>query len=135
MVRKGGRAFYATLYQEVFSGNPGGGGSLTTPSCFLVHGTQMRMVFLLYQWALLALQRDASRQAGRWADTHAETRKRVEIYKSVGYLYSDCLCFHMGFSNPMLIPIFYPNYFCCAKYLSILECSCRADCNLRPATI
>ena len=28
LVRKG-RAFYATLYQEVFFGNPGGGGSLT----------------------------------------------------------------------------------------------------------
>ena len=27
LVRKG-RAFYATLYQEVFFGNPGGGGSL-----------------------------------------------------------------------------------------------------------
>ena len=28
LVRKG-RAFYATLYQEVFFGNPGGGGSLS----------------------------------------------------------------------------------------------------------
>ena len=28
LVRKG-RAFYATLYQEVFFANPGGGGSLT----------------------------------------------------------------------------------------------------------
>ena len=28
MVRKG-RAFYATLYQEVFFANPGGGGSLS----------------------------------------------------------------------------------------------------------
>ena len=29
LVRKG-RAFYATLYQEVFFANPGGGGSLST---------------------------------------------------------------------------------------------------------
>ena len=29
LVRKG-RAFYATLYQEVCFGNPGGGGSLTS---------------------------------------------------------------------------------------------------------
>ena len=32
LVRKG-RAFYATLYQEVFFGNPGGGGSLTDYQC------------------------------------------------------------------------------------------------------
>ena len=34
LVRKG-RAFYATFYQEVFFGNPGGGGSLSPKQLYL----------------------------------------------------------------------------------------------------
>ena len=36
LVRKG-RAFYTTLYQEVFFGNPGGGGSLMDPKLRLTN--------------------------------------------------------------------------------------------------
>ena len=36
LVRKG-RAFYTTLYQEVFFGNPGGGGSLSTDAGFYLN--------------------------------------------------------------------------------------------------
>ena len=46
---------------------------------FLVHGTQMRMVFLLYQWPLLALQGDASRQA----DGHTRTQRHKKGLKFI----------------------------------------------------
>ena len=43
LVRKG-RAFYHTLYQEVFFGNPGGGGSLN--STYIIFGWYLQVCFL-----------------------------------------------------------------------------------------
>ena len=42
LVRKG-RAFYTTLYQEVFFGNPGGGGSLNNQISVLSYGVCIRV--------------------------------------------------------------------------------------------
>ena len=48
LVRKG-RAFYATLYQEVFFGKTGGGGSLTANWCGTRRNSTRAYVHLLHQ--------------------------------------------------------------------------------------